>query len=318
MEVVVSYSENHYLFGESSDEYKKSLEECLEIISKYATKKQVNKLISDLQIQSSEFNEAQYLQAACETSVAASIAREFPEHFQYEPKLNPPNDIDCSFEIEGFKFNIEIKCPDYTKLHEQRGRDIFSIGAFGRMPEYTSTADDLKELFSKGDKSLEVQPHMDNKLKDYLLSAHKKFSTITTSSELNVLFVCCDDAMDMQKWFFYMFGMQGLLTPKSYWSVKQYSNVDAVILSNLYHRHHNYFSKKDIDAHWCLANSFNLIFKNRSVNKGKDAAICKLVDLIPNFSREIMEYECSEINQYFRIPAFVNEVLDGKSFSRAS
>jgi len=310
-------SGNHYLCAkeQKTDVYKEEMERCLNTLSRYTTTKQLNKLKADLQLQCDAFNEPQYLQAACETSVTATIAEAFPDNFRYEPKLSPPSDVDCTFKSDGYHFNIEIKCPDYTKMHEQDARDVFNIGAFGKMNEFPIIASNLSELFADGVNKLEAQPHMDNKLKDFLLSAHKKFPSTTTEQELNILLVCCDDAMDMQKWFFYMFGLQGLLTPESYHSPEKYCNVDAIILSNIYNRHYNYSSKDKLSEHWDFNSAFNLIFKNRSISRGKDVAIWKLVDLVPNFSHEIMEHECSEIDQYLMIPHFVNSVLSGKHFA---
>ncbi|AUI85866.1 hypothetical protein BS333_05440 [Vibrio azureus] len=305
---------NPYLSGDDqvSKKYREMLYSCLDILDDYATPTQLRKLKKELQLGGSTFNEAKFLQAACETSVAASIASSFPQTFVYEPKLNPPSDVDCSFSYNGFKFNIEVKCPDFTKAHAQQERNTFNIGAFGRMPEFKDTAKMLSDLFESKGNAFEVQPHMDNKLKDYLLSAQKKFSSEVKSKELNVLLVCCDTAMDMQKWFHYMYGMQGLLTPESFYNPLEYERVDVVILTNLYHRHYSYKDKLKIEDHWSFGKAFNLIFKNRSLNKGKDEVIWALVDTIPNFSREIVDYLSSlqEIEKHFAIPMFVRSKLN--------
>ena len=302
---------NPYIKKDSpeSEIYVDSLAKCLEEISKYATPKQIRQLKRDLQLDSGSFDEAKYIQAACETSVAASIAYSYPDSFQYEPKLNPPTNFDCAFEAGGFKFNLEVKCPDYSMAVAQRSRDCFSIGAFGRMDDFPSLTSSLHEIFASGDKPLEVQQHMDNKLKDFLLSTHKKSSPAAGENELNVLVVCCDDPMDMQKWFYYMFGEQGLLTPKSFEPPKNYARVDTVILTNLYHRHFSYKAKKVIRNHWDWSESFNLIFKNRSLPNIKDDAIWKLVDILPNYSLEILNYDFEDIDKCFAIPAYVLKEL---------
>ncbi|MDQ2190365.1 hypothetical protein [Vibrio sp. A14(2019)] len=304
---------NPYLSGNEklSREYREILYSCLEILDGYATPTQIRKLKKDLQLEESTFNETKFLQAACETSVAASIASSFPQTFVYEPKLNPPSDVDCSFSYNGFKFNIEVKCPDFSKAHAQKERNAFNIGSFGRIPEFKDTAEMLSNMFESMGNAFEVQPHMDNKLKDYLLSAQKKFSNETNPKELNVLLVCCDTAMDMQKWFHYMYGMQGLFTRDSFHNPLEYDRVDAVILTNLYHRHYSYKYKLKIKDHWSLGKAFNLIFKNRSLQKGKDEAIWALVDIIPNFSREIVDYlpSLQDIDKNFAIPIFVGSKL---------
>jgi hypothetical protein len=311
-------SNNPYLYGDDlvTKKYKATLDKCLSILEAYSTPTQLRKLKKDLQVTGNRFEEAKFLQAACETAVSASIASAFPNSFEYEPKLNPPADVDCAFSCNGYRFNIEVKCPDYSKVHAQRERDVFNIGAFGRMQDFKGVAADLMELFESGEKPLEVQPHMDNKLKDYLLSANKNFPENTDEKELNVLLVCCNDSMDMQKWFFYMFGGQGLFTPSSFHKPQatshkpqDYSKVDAVVLTNLYNRHYSYQSKTKIEDHWSLGNSFNLIFKNRSIQKEKDEAIWALVDILPNFSNEILNFEVPKIEEALSTPVFVNKEL---------
>ncbi|MGF1733566.1 hypothetical protein [Photobacterium kasasachensis] len=306
---------NTYLYGDDTATvvYRDTLEQCLKIIDNFATPTQIRKLKKDLQVEGDKFDEVKYLQAACETSVAATIASCFPNTFQYEPKLNPPADVDCSFSYNGFKYNIEVKCPDYSKAHSQEAREVFNIGAFGRLDGFKGMANDLVGLFESVGKPLEVQPHMDNKLKDYLLSANNKFPANTDERELNVLLVCCDTALDLQKWFSYMHCEKGLLTAESFHQPDDYSKVDVVVLTNLYHRHYSYKKKSKITDNWSLGNSFNLVFDNRSTLREKNEAILSLVNILPNYSREVFDYHVSEIERPLLIPLFVNNELISKN-----
>ncbi|WP_217520084.1 hypothetical protein [Vibrio metschnikovii] len=292
--------------------YANYLEYVLDIISRHATATQMRKIKSDLQLIGDSFVEAKYLQAACESSVAASIAVAYGDTFEYEPKLNPPSDVDCSFSAFGYKFNIEVKCPDYTKYHDHQAKDCYSIGAMGRLDNYFDAYESIKTLLGN-EKPVEKQVHMDNKLKDYLLSCQKKFSDETSEQELNILLVCCDSAMDMQKWVHYLYGAKGLLTEDSFVEPNLYSNVDVVILTNLYHRHYSYWQKDKLSEHWSLGKSFNLIFKNRSIKRGKDRAIWCLVDIFPNYSKEISEYTLKESEEITRVPRFVKFVEEKNS-----
>ncbi|EIJ0936212.1 hypothetical protein AB2359_17470 [Vibrio cholerae] len=300
---------NTYLTPDSEAKvsYASYLECVLDIISRHATPTQMRKIKSDLQLTGNTFAEAKYLQAACESSVAASIAVAYGDTFEYEPKLNPPSDVDCSFSACGYKFNIEVKCPDYTKYHEHEAKDCYSIGVMGRLDGYFDAFESIKLLLGD-EKAVEKQVHMDNKLKDYLLSCQKKFPVETSEKELNILLVCCDSAMDMQKWVHYLYGYKGLLTEGSFIDPNLYSNVDVVILTNLYHRHYSYWQKDKLSEHWSLGKSFNLIFKNRSLQRGKDHAIWCLVDIFPNYSREILDYPLQELEEVTRIPRFVQFV----------
>ncbi|QFU23820.1 hypothetical protein FM038_017695 [Shewanella eurypsychrophilus] len=101
--------ENKYLnvTSDSQSDYRTYAKIVFDIISRHATPTQVRKLSSDLQLSGNTFDEQKYIQAACEASVAASIAVAYPETFKYEPKINPPADVDCSFEANGYRFNVE-------------------------------------------------------------------------------------------------------------------------------------------------------------------------------------------------------------------
>lgn len=124
--------------------------------------------------------------------------------------MNPPKDVDCSFRVGGFKYNIEVKCADFSKKHAVDDGDGFKIGSLGRLDDYDDLVGDLEEMFSSDGHVLSRQRHMDNNLKDFLIFAHEKFASATPDYELNILVVGCDDARDMQKWYSYLYGAKGL------------------------------------------------------------------------------------------------------------
>lgn len=278
----------------------------LDIIKYHATPTQFRKIESDLQLAGYRFNEAKYLQAACECSVAASIALAYENTFQYEPKLNhhSSTNVDCCFSTSGYKFNIEVKCPDYTKYHELKNEDCYSVGYMGRLDNHLELFESVKCLFND-EKPVKKQLHMDNKLKDYLISCQKKFSSSTSEYELNILLVCCDSEMDMQKWIHYLYGNKGLLTVASFLNPELYSSVDVVIITNLYHKHYRYWEKDKLSNHWSLGNSFNLIFKNQSISRNKEDAISFLIDIFPNYSIEFSKFSLKEHEEVTRVPRFV-------------
>lgn len=309
MNIEIKNINNKYLYSEESSDYVINLLPSLDFLVPYLSGAQLKKLKLDLQIENSEFDEPKYLQAACETSVCASIAKLYPSAFFYEHKVNPPKDVDCAFSFEEFTFNIEIKCPDFTRDEEIDNSNSFKLGAFGRFEEYQSIFDKTASLFNPAEKPLVKKLHMDNKLKDFLISSNSKFNSNSGSNVLNVLWVCCDTAMDMQDWFFYMYGAQGLFMDDSYHPQVEYENVDVVVLSNLYHRHKNYWEKNKITEHWSLCGAFNLVFSNTKHRIAKSKAIWKFVDSIPNHSRPFMNYEIKGIFEQLRIPEFVSEEL---------
>jgi hypothetical protein len=122
---------------------------------------------------------------------------------------------------------------------------------------------------------------MDNSLKDFLLSANKKFNPTNTDKELNILSVSCNDAEDMQLWYYYMFKDQGLFTSASFHPTAEFENVDVVILNNLYYKHNEYFNKKLLNS-WDFGNCFNLIFINPFAKQKKEEAINELLRICPN------------------------------------
>ncbi len=312
----VTNKDNTYLFGKEGIEYYESLMTALGSLMPKLSTKQAEALCNKLQLRGNKFEECQYLQAAVETVITSHIASRFSSSFAYEPKINPPKDVDCAFSINETRYNLEIKCPDFSVKNAIDARKNFKVGAFGRMQNYKEVVGILERLLDPEanpavdlGQELIQQQHMDNKLKDFLISAHGKFKPQSGENELNILAVGCADPMDMQKWFFYMYGVQGLFTPDSFWPREEYNNVDVALLTNTYHRHHQYWKKDRIQRHWDFSGSFNLIFSNPSRRHEKESLIWNLVDAIPNYSRELMEYRGAGGLDELRIPHFVAEKL---------
>jgi hypothetical protein len=309
------FSENH----SDGKEYERGMLAAVELIKPYLTSKQLQDLLSKkLQLYNDSINEPQYIQAACELVICSYIANKFPGSFKYEPKLNPPKDVDCAFSTENTTYNIEIKCADYTKSNDiNNTKEAYHIGFMGRLPNAEAVYSDLSQLFGNGPlgASLLKQQHMDNKLKDFLQSAHGKFASTPSENNLNVLAVCCDTAMDMQKWHSYMFGEQGLFKNNSFADHATYNRVDAVLLTNIFHRHHEFFKKGRIKNHWHLEDSFSLLFSNPFRLLDKKNEFFKLLEAIPNYSLAISEYQVpGEVEDFIkdalRIPHFIGDKLE--------
>jgi hypothetical protein len=247
----------------STKEYAGGLNEAINDLAPHLSAVEREELcFNKLGLKSDNVIEKAYIQAAVEATVCAHFARFFPENFIYEEKVNPPKDVDCSFRVEGFKYNIEVKCADFSKKHAVDASEGFKIGSLGRLDDYDDIVLDLGNLFSSDGHVLSRQRHMDNNLKDFLVSAHEKFAPVTSNHELNVLVVGCDDAMDMQKWYSYLYGAKGLFTVESYWDTSAYDRVDLVLLTNLYHRHKDPASKDKLGGHWRLSEAFCILCQN--------------------------------------------------------
>lgn len=297
--------------------YKDGMLKAIDDISKYISEKEIDDFLSNkLQLFSNSFNEPQYLQAACELVICSHLANKYKDSFSYELGVNPPKNVDCAFKDNDVQFNLEIKCADYTKSKEIENQLGLKLNLFGRNPDRAEIFNDLSDAIEKSHGGLPLleQQHMDNKLKDYLLSAQSKFYQAPKNDHLNILVVCCDSPMDIQKWVGYMFAHEGLFTNESFVDKTKYNLVDVVYITNLHHRHFEYTTKDKLTNHWLLENSFNLIFSNPFRTLAKQTAIEHFVEVMPNYSYELQNYQVSGdaeigVKNAIRISHFVVEKL---------
>lgn len=179
---------------------------------------------------------AQYLQFSSEVTVVDYIIRNYSK-FKNEPKYNGNKNPECSFFHEGRTINIEVKCPDLTKRIKQEnsiGAKLYTADRFPNKNEFEQTKVFL-EMNMMGDHYIQTIDRMDNKLKDYLISAHQKFP-VSNISNFNILVIALDIIADMDEWYSYLIGENGVFTDRTY--IKEdYSNVDAVLLTTVQHGH---------------------------------------------------------------------------------
>ncbi|MBP1143194.1 hypothetical protein JOE33_000117 [Pseudomonas sp. PvP027] len=295
-------------------EYREEMVKALECIGQHLTKSEFEDLVlKKLRLEDSKPSEAQYLQAAVELTVCAHYARFFPEGFFYEDKVAPPRDVDCSFQNEGYKFNVEVKCADFTAKQKIDESGAFIMRAVGRMPDYNDAAAKLKETFASGGNELVKGLHMDNKLKAYLMDAHDKFPDPTRQDEYNVLVVGCDDQNDIMQWEGYLTGAHGLFTEQSYAPTDDYDNVDMVVLTNLYHRHKSVEKKDKLTGHWWFGESFSLLYQNPRSTKPQEMALA-FAKTLRFYNNEITQHRMEGdapdwLKKRLAIPHYVGDVL---------
>jgi hypothetical protein len=251
-------------------------------------------LYKKLMLEKDAVNQGQYIQAACELTVCswfAHIASCTGERFEYEFVVEPPKDVDCAIWHKGCQFNIEVKCADYETQRRIVTDSDYVVHGLGRLDDYSPLVANLKGIFgaSSEPSALSAAHHMDCKMKDYLIGAHEKFGHNLSPNELNVLFVCVDDQMDMTKWIGYLRGAQGLFTKDSFEPQENYSNVDVVVLTNLYHRHANVEAKDKISAHWDLNKAFNFALANPQSTKRQEI-FSSFSSLLPLENSEFFQY----------------------------
>ncbi|WP_434707122.1 hypothetical protein J3P75_14125 [Pseudomonas sp. R1-1] len=301
----------------STKKYARGLVEAINDLAPYLSVAERESLcFNKLGLKFDNVSEQAYIQAAVEVTVCAHFARFFPSGFVYEEKVNPPKDVDCSIRAGEFKYNIEVKCADFSKKHAIDDSDGFKIGSLGRLGDYDSIVADLEDMFSSCGHTLSRQRHMDNNLKSFLISAYEKFAPGTPKSELNILVVGCDDAMDMQKWYSYLYGAQGLFTLESYSDTSAYDRVDLVLLTNLYHRHKNPKSKDKLSGHWRLSEAFCILCENPKSLKPEETFI-EFSKTIRHHNNELhshtVEGEAPDfILKGLAIPSYVGSELQAK------
>lgn len=239
----------------------------------YLNKKERNMLLyNKLMLEKSAVDQEKYVQSACELTVCAwfaHMASQTKGKFVYEFTVAPPKDVDCAIWHSGYQFNIEIKCANYQKQQDIVAKSELVMHGLGRLDDYGPLVERLRGLLSTPSKPsvLGAAHHMDCKMKDYLLSAQAKFGCNIQPDNLNILFVCVDDQMDMMKWISYLTGPGGLFTDDSFEPPNNYGNVDMVVLTNLYHRHANLERKDKISDHWNLSQAFNFAVINPQSTK---------------------------------------------------
>lgn len=275
--------------------YRHGLHTPLTKLFPFLKEKEINALLNNkLMLEKDVVDRALYLQAACELTICswfAHIASRTGAKFVYELKVAPPKDVDCAIWHNGYQFNIEVKCADYEKQRNIVADSDLIMHALGRMNDYKSSASRLQSLFSASPEPtvLGESHHMDCKMKDFLINAQGKFGSNVLPDNLNVLFVCVDDQMDMTKWISYLQGPQGLFMEDSFEPQENYNNVDLVVLTNLYHRHTDVESKSRISAHWDLSKAFNYALKNPKSTK-KAEVFDSFAALLPLENNNLIEY----------------------------
>ncbi|WP_122614160.1 hypothetical protein [Pseudomonas viridiflava] len=297
--------------------YQDGLTEAVTCLTGALTQKELLALVEEkLRLSDPNPDEHQYLQAAAELTICAHFAKFFPDQFIYEDAVNPPKDVDCSFQTQGYKFNIEVKCANFSKKHAIESATGFKLGSIGRGDGYDQLFEDLGIIFGSQGEILSKQPHMDNKLKDFLISADGKFAESPSARELNILIVCCDDQMDMQKWLGYLIGPAGLFTRDSYVDPALYSKVDLVVLTNLYHRHKDVALKNKLQNHWRLIDAFSLLCQN-PLSAKESPLFIEFARTLPHHTNELRVHlgtgnQPDHIKSAIGIPDYVGHKLLAK------
>ena len=261
-------------------------------------KQEYNSFLNKSQL-NGEITMAQYIQFASEATIIDYIIRNY-SGFKNEPKYNDKKNPECSFEYADRTINIEVKCPDLSKRivqEDSEGIKLFSAERFPNKDCYMQIQEFIESNIRDG-QSIQNIERLDNKLKDYLISAHKKFP-ISNIQNFNILGVAVAIIQDMVEWDSYLFGDKGAFTNKTY-ITDVYSNVDAVLLTNVQYGH----MADDVDLNtncWKLENYLSLLFldpRKEKCNGLGDYYKNSALDLFGGMTRNFLlfQYELDQGN----------------------
>lgn len=218
-----------------------------------------NKIINALQSNNFE----KYSQTMSELIVLYHIYRYYDHSVNYEPRYNGNYNPECSFSYGKYTINVEVKCPDYAKRINVENRNTLKIDLIGqRLPDKQILEDIIStvkpNIINTPYDDIEAKELMDLKLKDFLVHSNKKFPE--GENYFNILVISLEIVSDLDEWYMYLFGNNGVFSGNSFIDKSLYSNVDAVILSSI---KGNLNPLLNIKANkWYLENAHNYIFIN--------------------------------------------------------
>jgi hypothetical protein len=258
-------------------------------------------------------NEQQYLQTISELVVVYYCLRKYDEKFNYEPKYNGGYNPECSFCYEGITINIEVKCPDMSKRICQENTDGIKWFCGERIPNYHAA---LKNDNNSSDTNMVEITRMENKLKDYLISAHEKFPD--DIEFFNILVIALETLGDVDEWYEYIFGAKGVFTDNSFIPQKvKYDSVDAILLCTPVSgikawKEYTQNNVLDLDETVTL-----LLFNPRkeSTEKGKVFLKKNLIDLFGPWSKKFQLFLRQEDEKKIEKLSPEEKVLIKKGFS---
>lgn len=302
----------------------------LNVLSSSLNDKQLDKYLKEkLQLGSPVFEEDKYYQSATELTVIFCINKMPHDKFYYETpvvagsKKNP----ECTITSGAYSINVEAKSPSRNVEQQEQqpeGKTVLKVVSAGRAPTSNGLLNLIEQInagFATQNFSVEPTKRNDNKLKDYLKSAHSKFDDAGSGDSLNVLFLALDDVDEVAAYFDYLYGNQGLFREDSYEPLKNYNRVDSIVLSNslFRHRHH----EKINGSAWNLSEAFCLLFSNKFRQAEKKEANQLFINNFPNFTKGFNSYEIEfhdsdfefEIKRALKVQGYIREKLereDGK------
>ena len=255
LRVLIQTAPDEHPLRSSGDDYRESFIAAFLNVNAQATAAQSKKILKRKFLVAADavFSLDTYLQGASELSVAHHVKQQPVTDFETDKKVNPTNnkDVDVFCKSKSLACSIEVKCAEELDKGQPNG---FRISIAGRMPDHHVRVGELQSVIP----NLTLSKNKDNTMKQFLINASQKFNPNVGVEDVNVLFVACGDHHNMNAWYLYLYGPQGLFTREPFYSPDEYGLVDVVIVSNLRYRHEHARSSAD----WSLKDTLMLPFVN--------------------------------------------------------
>ena len=244
--------------------------------------------------------------------------------FDSEVNKNSANhsNVDVCFKYKNISYNFEIKSPEYVIKDNSKLNGGFTH-RFGKKEENELMMEKLKQDF-EGHLSFTKYSGVDNsnltdnKIKDCLLSAQKKFDC-PNSNTCNILFVNTTTSELINYWGYIVNSQSGFFNTisdvgvfinenKKKLSKDDYNKVSAIILSNGITLNERMNSNS-----WDLNNSINIVLTNPFAICNCDNALRRLSEFFPHKTIEFASFliENSILNpdipQYCFVHSFVSQ-----------
>ncbi|MCG6142736.1 hypothetical protein [Leptospira mtsangambouensis] len=269
------------------------------------------------------YNESTYLQSATELTVMFHFQNKFNSSFEYEPKLNSDSKKNPEFRVtekEKYKFSVEAKCPDLKEWEEEERSEDIKISITGRQKYHKEDFENLKNLLESGfngpedeRKNITKSKSMDNKLKDFVQSAHKKFPSFSNIDDFNVLFVNLGTPDTIERWLRYLRENEGIFTKNSFVPTETFNLIDGIVITNLMQRHTN--EQNITGSAWDLNDAFCMFIPNPNCKIEKKSARTSFLESITSYEKEYTTYEVpgtapEEVKINVKFGYFVREFLE--------
>lgn len=255
--IKIAYKKKHRYY----DDFISVLKKFEEIFSN----KQFKELVSKFQF-NKPFNQQRYLETVSEITILYYVLRHYNENskFIYEPTYNGGYNPECSFVYINRTVNLEVKCPNLEKRLKSESRKTLKLFPAERIPNYKDIINELSGIIENrvqkdNYSGVEEETRLDNKLKDFLVHSQKKFPS-SDDSNFNVLAISLDIISDLDEWYSYIFGNNGVFTNNSFVN-QDYDNVDAILLTTPSCGHIRWEMYDKINV-WNLEETINILLLN--------------------------------------------------------